>query len=132
MQNVFVNMCEKFHNARLRNDRALGNGKSDSKKKKKNNNNNKNNIRSACRPISGSNKNCWLSAHVSNILSIILIILEGEGFKLCRLTGLMAYVLPGLAMQLIGSLWLGTFHGGLGFTSASCVLLWFSCNSYLS
>jgi len=29
MQNVVVNMCEKFHNDRLRNDRDLGNGKSD-------------------------------------------------------------------------------------------------------
>jgi len=38
MQNTVVNMCEKFHNDRLRNDRALWNGKSD--------NNNKNNVRS--------------------------------------------------------------------------------------
>jgi len=29
MQNIFINMCEKFHYNRLRNDRALGNGKSD-------------------------------------------------------------------------------------------------------
>jgi len=37
MQNVFVNMRdEKFHNDRLRNDRALGNRKSDIKNKKKN------------------------------------------------------------------------------------------------
>jgi len=40
MQNTAINMCEKFHNDRLRNDRALG--KSDKKK-----NNNKNNIRNA-------------------------------------------------------------------------------------
>jgi len=33
MQNVVVNMCEKFHDDRLRNDRALGNDNS----KKKNN-----------------------------------------------------------------------------------------------
>ena len=26
MQNIVINMCEKFHNDRLRNDRALGNG----------------------------------------------------------------------------------------------------------
>jgi len=32
-----------------------------------------------------------------NILSIILIILEGESFKLRRLTGLTAYVFGGLA-----------------------------------
>jgi len=35
MQNVVVNMCEKFHNDQLRNDRSLGNGKYDNKKKKK-------------------------------------------------------------------------------------------------
>jgi len=45
MQNVVVNMCEKFHHDRLRNDRALGNGKSD---------NNKNNVRSHWGPVSGS------------------------------------------------------------------------------
>jgi len=70
VQNVVVNMCEKFHNDRLRNDRALGNGKSDNKKKKKknkknknkNNNNNNNNddgggggVRGTWRPVSGSN-----------------------------------------------------------------------------
>jgi len=36
MQNIVINMREKFHNDRLRNDRALGNRKSD---------NNKNNTR---------------------------------------------------------------------------------------
>jgi len=36
MQNIVVNMCEKFHNDRLRNDRSLGNGKSDKNKKKNN------------------------------------------------------------------------------------------------
>ena len=42
MQNVVAYICEKFHyNDRLRNDRALGNGKSD------NNKNNKNNVHSA-------------------------------------------------------------------------------------
>jgi len=29
MQNIVINMCEKFHYDRLRNDRALGNRKSD-------------------------------------------------------------------------------------------------------
>jgi len=29
MQNIVSNMCEKFHYDRLRNDRALGNGKSE-------------------------------------------------------------------------------------------------------
>jgi len=50
MQNIVVNMCEKFHYDRLRNDRALGDGKSD------NNNPKKNNVRSAWRPVSGSKK----------------------------------------------------------------------------
>jgi len=45
-------MCEKFHNDRLRNDRALGNGKSDNNKKK----NKKNNVCSAWRPVPRSNK----------------------------------------------------------------------------
>jgi len=43
MQDIVVNMCEKFNNDRLRNDRSLGNGKSDSKKNKKKKK--KNNIR---------------------------------------------------------------------------------------
>jgi len=53
MQNIVINLCEKFHYDRLRNDRALGNGKSD-------NNKDKNNVRSHCKgewgPVSGSNK----------------------------------------------------------------------------
>jgi len=40
MQNILINICEKFHYDRLRNDRALGNGKS----YKDNNPNNNNNI----------------------------------------------------------------------------------------
>jgi len=51
MQNIVINMCEKFYNDRLRNDRSLGNGKSDNNKK---NNKIKNNVRSAWRPVSGS------------------------------------------------------------------------------
>jgi len=43
MQNIVVNVCEKFHYIRLRNDKALGNGKFD-------NNNNKNNVGSASGP----------------------------------------------------------------------------------
>ena len=43
-------MCEKFHYDRLRNDRALGDGKSDNSK----NNNKKNNVGSAWEPVSGS------------------------------------------------------------------------------
>ena len=49
MQNVVIHMCEKFHYDRLRNDRALGNLKSDDNKK--------NNVRSTWRPVSRS-KNC--------------------------------------------------------------------------
>jgi len=43
MQNIVINMCEKFRYDRLRNDRALGNGKSDNNKNSKNKN--KNNVR---------------------------------------------------------------------------------------
>jgi len=32
MKNVVINMCEMFHYDRLRNDRALGNQKSDNNK----------------------------------------------------------------------------------------------------
>jgi len=49
MQNVVINMCEKFHYDWLRNDRALGNGKSDNNKN--NNNNNKNYVRSHWGPV---------------------------------------------------------------------------------
>ena len=48
MQNVVINMCEKFHDDQLRNDKALGNLKSDY------NQNNKNNVLSAWRPVSES------------------------------------------------------------------------------
>jgi len=36
MQNVVINMCEKFHNDQMRNDRALENGKSDNNNTKQN------------------------------------------------------------------------------------------------
>jgi len=39
-----------------------------------------------------------------NIMSIILTILEGESFKLCQLTGLMAYIFAGLANKFCGGL----------------------------
>jgi len=64
-QNVVGNMCEKFHNDRLRNDRALGNqkpGNNNPKTKQKN----KNNVGGAGRPVSGSkNKpvNEWFLAN---------------------------------------------------------------------
>ena len=47
-QNV-VNMCEKFHNDQLRNNRSLGNRKSDNAKKNK-----KYNVGGTWRPVSGS------------------------------------------------------------------------------
>jgi len=50
-----MNMCEKFHYDPLRNDRALGNGKSDNNKNN-NNNNRKNNVGSALIPVFGSNQ----------------------------------------------------------------------------
>jgi len=50
MQNIVINMCEKFHDDRLRKDISLGNRKSDNNKHKKNN------IRSAWGPVSGSKK----------------------------------------------------------------------------
>ena len=53
MQNIVINMPEKFHYDRLRNDRALGNGKSDNNVK----NDNKNNVGSAWRPVSGYKNN---------------------------------------------------------------------------
>jgi len=63
MQNIVINMCEKFHYDRLRKDRALGNGKSD-----KNKNNNKNNVRSAWGPVSvsGSRRESeWVSSFLT-------------------------------------------------------------------
>jgi len=51
MQNIVVGMCEKFHNDRLRNDRALVHWKCDN-----NNPKNKNNVDSAWGPVSGFKK----------------------------------------------------------------------------
>jgi len=42
MQNIVINVCEKFHYDRLRNDRALGNRKFDNNKNKMKHN--KNNV----------------------------------------------------------------------------------------
>ena len=53
MQNVVFNMSAKFHNDRLRNDKALGNRNYDNNNPKSkhnnNNNNNNNNVDSAGR-----------------------------------------------------------------------------------
>jgi len=48
IQNIVINICEKFHNDQLRNDRALADRKSDKKK------NNENKVCSAWRPVYGS------------------------------------------------------------------------------
>ena len=53
MQNIVNDMCKKFHNDRLRNDKALVLWKSDNNTKNKHNNKN-NNIGSAWGPVSGS------------------------------------------------------------------------------
>jgi len=52
MQIIVINVCEKFHYDRLRNDRALGDGKSDKNK----NDNKNNNVGSAWGPVSASKK----------------------------------------------------------------------------
>ena len=54
MQNIVADMCGRFHNDRLRNDRALVLWKSD------NNKNPKNNVVSALVPVSGS-KNAYFT-----------------------------------------------------------------------
>ena len=48
---IVIDMCEKFHNDRLRKDRALVHWKSDKNNRKKNN---KNKVGSARGPVSGS------------------------------------------------------------------------------
>jgi len=55
MQNIVINMHEKFHYDQLRNDKALADQKSDNNKK--NNKKKKDNVRSAWRPASGSKNN---------------------------------------------------------------------------
>ena len=67
MQNIVITMCEKFHNNWLRNDRTLGNWKSD--------NNKKNDVGSAWRPVSGS-KNlvaCFFLTHGVNSHQIYML-----------------------------------------------------------
>jgi len=63
MQNIANNMCEAFHCDWLRNDRALGNGKSDNK-------NPKNNVCSAWGPVSGSKSILFL--HVVGLPILVL------------------------------------------------------------
>jgi len=59
MQNSVVDMCEKFHNDRLRNDRALVHWKSDNNKNKPPKHNN--NVDSGWEPVSGSKNMLLLS-----------------------------------------------------------------------
>jgi len=54
MQNIVIDLCEEFHNDRLRNDRALVLWKSDNYNPKKKYSNN--NVGSAWGPVSGSKK----------------------------------------------------------------------------
>jgi len=49
MLNILINMCEKFRYDQLRNNRAVGNQKSDNNKNPDNNN-----VHSHWEPISGS------------------------------------------------------------------------------
>jgi len=59
MLNIAINMCEKFNYYRVKNDRALGNRKSDNNPKKKHNNN----VGSAWGPVSGSTMVLLSSSH---------------------------------------------------------------------
>jgi len=59
MQNIFINMYEKFQYDQLRNDRALGNRKSDNN----NNPNDNNNVRRNWGAVSGSKKTVTLVLH---------------------------------------------------------------------
>ena len=63
MQNIAITMCEKFHDNRSRNDRALWNRKSDNNNNNTKNNN-KNNVRSAWGTVSGSNNSLSVYAVV--------------------------------------------------------------------
>ena len=54
MQNILINMWEKFHYDWLKNDRALGNRKSANNKNPNNKYKNKNNVHSHWGPVSGS------------------------------------------------------------------------------
>jgi len=69
MQNIVVDMCEKFHNDRFRSDRALVLWKSDNNKKK---HNNKNNVGSTRGPVSRSN-NAGEPLRTSHKFSIITV-----------------------------------------------------------
>ena len=61
MQNVVFNMCEKFQNDRLRDDRSLGSRNSDYN----------DNVRSAWRPFSGSEKSRLFRTRLGYLVYII-------------------------------------------------------------
>ena len=63
MHNIVINICEKFHNDRLRNDRSLGNGIFD-------NNNKKNNVGGHQGPVPGSDNCVCHSVSVSFVSSL--------------------------------------------------------------
>jgi len=85
-------VCVKSLTAIVRNDRALGNGKSDNRKKKKKNkknnnknkNNNNNNVHSVLRSVSGS-KMCLADndsllqykRHITDVLRVVRIYVDG-------------------------------------------------------
>ena len=56
MENIVINMCEKFHCDQLRNNKALGKRKSDRNKNPENKNNNKNNVCGHWGPVSRSKR----------------------------------------------------------------------------
>jgi len=68
MQNIVINMCEKFRYDWLRNDRVLGNEKSDNNKNNNNNNNNNKNVRSHWSLVSGFKKRTALLARPRRLL----------------------------------------------------------------
>jgi len=67
MQNIVVDMCKKFNNDRLRNERALVLWKSDNNNLKKKQNNN--NVGSAWGPVSGS-KNMLRNTVIEHINTV--------------------------------------------------------------
>jgi len=73
MQNILIDMYEKFHYDRLRNDRTLGNRKSDMNKNL--NNKNKNNIRSHC----GSCNYRFLLEPFTRARNIVSVIAKSAG-----------------------------------------------------
>jgi len=64
MQNIVIDMCEKFHNDRLRNDRALVLWKSNNNNLKKKDNNNRDQTGSKSILSHVQTNNHWWKKHV--------------------------------------------------------------------